>query len=48
MKKGRIPGTSTAFKPQNFAWFHRKLSGVSLQARGECIKALNEDLGNLR
>ena len=40
--------SSAAFKPQGFAWFHRNLSGVSLQARKECIKALNEDLENLR
>lgn len=40
--------SSAAFKPQGFAWFHRNQSGVSIQARKECLKALNEDLESLR
>lgn len=40
--------SSEAFKPQNFAWFHRNISKVSVEARAECIKALTEDLDNLR
>jgi len=36
------------FKPQNFAWFHRSRAVVSVQARKECLEALDQRLGNLK
>lgn len=44
----RAKRSSDAFAPQNYAWFHRNQSGVSIQARQECLKALQFDLDNLR
>lgn len=44
----RAKRSSDAFAPQNYAWFHRNQSGVSIEARQECLKALQYDLDNLR
>ncbi len=40
--------SNEAFKPQNFAWFHRNRSEVSIKARNECLAALRHDLDRLR
>lgn len=37
-----------AFKPAEFAWFHRSRAVVSVQARKECLEALDQSLGNLK
>lgn len=40
--------SNEAFKPQNFAWFHRDRSEVSIKARNECLAGLRHDLDRLR
>lgn len=37
-----------AFKPQDFAWFHRNRATVSVQARKECMDSLDQALGALK
>jgi hypothetical protein len=46
--QGQAKRSSDAFAPQDFAWFHRKQSEVSVQARKDCLTALQADLDNLR
>lgn len=46
--QGQTKRSGDAFTPQNFAWFHRKQSEMSIRARKECLAALQEDLDNLR
>lgn len=40
--------SSDAMKPQNFAWFHRNRAEASLQARKECMVAINQGLERLK
>lgn len=40
--------TSDEFMPQNFSWFHRSRSELSVKSRKEAIEALREDLDRLR
>jgi serine protease Do len=46
--QGQAKRSSDSFAPQDFAWFHRKQSEVSVQARKDCLTALQADLDNLR
>src|SRR5690606_23219957 len=38
--ESRASRSSQTFKPQNFAWFHRNMAKVSVEARSESIAAL--------
>ncbi len=40
--------TNDAYKPQNFAWFHRNRAQVSVEARKECLDGLSHALENLK
>jgi serine protease Do len=40
--------TNDAYKPQNFAWFHRNRAQVSVKARKECLDGLSRALENLK
>ena len=40
--------SNEAMKPQNFAWFHRSRADVSIQARKQCLAAIQANLDNLR
>ena len=37
-----------SFKPQEFAWFHRNRATVSVEARKECLTALDQALSGLK
>ena len=40
--------SNAAMKPQDFAWFHRSRAAGSIQARKECLAAIQTNLDNLR
>lgn len=44
----RAERSNEALKPQNFAWFHRNRSEVSVKARQECIGAIKHDMEVLK
>ena len=46
--QGQAKRSSDSFPPQNFAWFHRKQAETSVEARKECLAALQADLDNLK
>ena len=46
--ESRASRGNETLKPQNFAWYHRNLAKVSVEARAECLAALRRRLENLK